>query len=346
MATNSVPGWHHTALWQETCRIPAVVRATLDAAAGFDELARYLSSAPGRVVVTGNGAAYYAGMTLWLTSVQSPAVRPHIVVAPAGVVCGQAFSWRPDDTVLVVSSSGELRDVVELAAARPKLRLAVVTSSPGSSLGRVADVAACVTVESQRAVTHTQAYAANVAAVLAVWARVTDDRTLGAAVEDSPAACQEAQERALDWVDAAAGAVGEVTAGVVFGSDVGWAAAMEAALLFKEVAGLPVEGMDTREGGTTGMYALSAQHMVLSLPTVPADRLMTEAEDTCRRAGAAVLTTPTAGIADGRLAALTTFAPAAALATVLALRAGRDVDAPAWTDAYYATARVSSEEQQ
>jgi fructoselysine-6-P-deglycase FrlB-like protein len=326
--------------------MPAVVRATLDSADGFDELAGYLSSAPGRVVVTGNGAAYYAGMTLWLASLQSPAAAQHIVVAPAGVVCGQAFRWRPDDTVLVVSSSGELRDVVELAAARPELRLAVVTSSPGSSLASAADVTAGVSVQSQRAATHTQAYAANVAALLAVWARVTDDSTLGAAVDESPAACQQAQERAVHWVDGAAGSVGDVTAGVAFGSDAGWAAAMEAALLLKEVARLPVEGMDTREGGTTGMYALGAQHLVLSLPTGPADRLLTEAENTCRRAGATVLTTPTAGIADARLAALTTFAPAAALATVLGLRAGHDVDSPAWTDAYYATARVSAEEQQ
>jgi fructoselysine-6-P-deglycase FrlB-like protein len=203
-----------------------------------------------------------------------------------------------------------------------------------------------VTVQSQRAATHTQAFAANVAALLAVWARVTDDSTLRAAVAHAPEACSQAQERALDWVDAAAGAVGDVTAGVVFGSDVGWAAAMEAALLFKEVTRLPVEGMDTREGGTTGMYALGAQHLVLSLPTSPADRLLTEAENTCRRTGATVLTTPTADIADARLAALTTFAPATALATVLAVRAGHDVDSPAWTDAYYATARVSAEEQQ
>ena len=40
---------------------------------------------------------------------------------------------------------------------------------------------------------------------------------------------------------------------------------MEAALLLKETSIVPAEGMDTREGATTGMYALSSSQLVLGL---------------------------------------------------------------------------------
>ena len=43
---------------------------------------------------------------------------------------------------------------------------------------------------------------------------------------------------------------------VVFGSGPAWAAALEAALLLKEVSGMPAEGVETREGATSTMMAL------------------------------------------------------------------------------------------
>ena len=46
---------------------------------------------------------------------------------------------------------------------------------------------------------------------------------------------------------------------VVFGGGPGWAAALEAALLLKEVARVPAEGVETREGATSAMMALAAR---------------------------------------------------------------------------------------
>jgi hypothetical protein len=45
-------------------------------------------------------------------------------------------------------------------------------------------------------------------------------------------------------------------------------------------------------------------------------------------------------VADRRLAAITTLPAAVAVAAELALAGGHDVDRPAWTDAYYRTARA------
>jgi hypothetical protein len=66
-----------------------------------------------------------------------------------------------------------------------------------------------------------------------------------------------------------------------------------------------------------------------------------EALRLCAAAGAVTLRLPgTAG--DARLAPITTLPAAAALSAQLALAAGHDVDRPAWTDAYYETARSAT----
>jgi hypothetical protein len=62
-----------------------------------------------------------------------------------------------------------------------------------------------------------------------------------------------------------------------------------------------------------------------------------EAVRLCAAAGAVTLRLP--GGDDARLAPITTLPAAAALSAQLALAAGHDVDRPAWTDAYYETAR-------
>jgi hypothetical protein len=40
-----------------------------------------------------------------------------------------------------------------------------------------------------------------------------------------------------------------------------WAAALEAALLLNEVAGIAAEGVENREGATSAMMALQAGHL-------------------------------------------------------------------------------------
>ena len=101
---------------------------------------------------------------------------------------------------------------------------------------------------------------------------------------------------------------------VVFGSGPGWAAALEAALLLKEVALVPAEGVETREGATSAMMALGPEPLALSLPAgVGDDPLLAEAEEICAGQGATVLRAPGGETADRRLAAVSAFPAAAAL---------------------------------
>jgi fructoselysine-6-P-deglycase FrlB-like protein len=201
-----------------------------------------------------------------------------------------------------------------------------------------------VEVESQGATTHTQAYCGNVAAALAVLARLTGDAELAAALAAAPEAVEAAVGDAGSWAEEAVARLQRPRAAVAFGSAVGWAAALESALLLKEVAGIPAEGTETREGATSGMYALGPGQLALSLPA-GTDTIVAEAEATCAGTGADVLRAPGGERADPRLTPLTTFPASVALAAELGLAVGLDVDSPPWVDAYYATARVAAEHE-
>jgi glucosamine 6-phosphate synthetase-like amidotransferase/phosphosugar isomerase protein len=117
-----------------------------------------------------------------------------------------------------------------------------------------------------------------------------------------------------------------------------WAAALELALMLKEISRVPAEGVETREGATSAMFGLARGHLAVSLDP-EGDPAGDEARRLCAEAGATVLGLPVAAGEDARLAPITTLPAAAALSAGLALAAGHDADEPAWTAAYYATAR-------
>jgi fructoselysine-6-P-deglycase FrlB-like protein len=187
-------------------------------------------------------------------------------------------------------------------------------------------------------VTHTQAFCGAVATVLAIWAEITSDAKLDAALGRMSDEVAASLVAARSWVDE----VGDLDApaAIAFGSGPAWAAALEAALLLKEVAVIPAEGVETREGATSAMMALRPGHLVLSLPTA-ADLLLDEAEVICRSQGATVLRAPMNDSTDRRLAAVGALPSAAALSARIGLERGLDVDRPAWTEAYYRVARRS-----
>jgi fructoselysine-6-P-deglycase FrlB-like protein len=329
-----------TRVWREARGIPGALERTLGEARGFDDVAGVIRAAGvRRVIATGNGAALYVAHALWLASLEREG-QFELLAVPAGLLASGRFAWREGDRLLVVSSSGELRDAVEALEAGAPRPYAAVTAHEGSTIGAGAGAAALIQVGEQQTETHTQAYCGNLAAVLAVWAAVTRDGELARSLTGAPSVLARLIEEAEEWASEAADVAGEPSAAVAFGSGPAWAAALEAALLLKEVAALPAEGLETREGATSGMYALGEGKLAVSLPTGD-DDVIAEAEETCRRTGAAVLRLPGGDALDPRLAGLSTFPAALGLATELGLRSGLDVDHPAWVDAYYHAARVN-----
>jgi fructoselysine-6-P-deglycase FrlB-like protein len=392
-------GLLETGLWADIRALPAALGETLAAADGVAAAVALLSSGRvSRVVATGNGAAYYVAHALWLASLESRGSGPPIVAVPCGVAARPSFHWRQGDALLAVSSSGEFREVVELArgSTRPGAASApgrgesgggesgggesgggvsgggepararpcvAITAHADSSLAAGADVAVVQRVTSQRAVTHTQALAGAYACALAIWATLTGDAELAellASAEKTAATAvgtTEAGVRAVlpalevggedassavvgveAWARQYRAGAGRNAAAVVAGGGPAWAAALELALMLKEVARIPAEGVETREGATSAMFGLRPGDLMVSLDP-EGDPLGDEAVRLCAAAGATTLRlAPVAG-EDPRLAPITTLPAAAALAASLALAAGHHVDRPAWTDAYYETAR-------
>jgi glucosamine--fructose-6-phosphate aminotransferase (isomerizing) len=331
--------WRDTGLWTDVREMADSVAATLDAADGLDETAALLS-APGvsRIVASGNGAAFYVAHALWLAAAAGDG--PEVVAVPSGLLAGGWFRFRPGDRLLAVSSSGEFRDLVEAvgAGAVPQ-PYAAVTATAGSTIERAAGARALQRVLGQRAVTHTQALAGGLACALGVWVRLTGDAELGDALAALPETLSAAVAEAEEWAAGLAG-LRAPAAAVAFSGGPGWAAALEAALLLKEVAGVPAEGVDAREGATSAMYALGGGHLAVSLPV--GDPAEAEAERVCAETGARLVRCPGGERSDPRLALATTLPSATALSAVLAEQAGLDADRPAWVEAYYRTARRPS----
>ncbi|HVU78117.1 MAG TPA: hypothetical protein VHC67_11070 [Gaiellaceae bacterium] len=324
-------------LWRDLEGLPQAVQLTLDNADGFDDVAAFVGdSRVKRVVATGNGAAYYVALGLWLASLES-VDGPPIVAVPAGLLAAGRLALRPGDALLAVSSSGELRDLVEpILAGSLSTPLAAITTTPSATIPRHAAARAVVSVLTEQALTHTQAYVGNHVAALAIWARATRDESLSRALAGTP-------ERLAAAVAAAAAAADgtapppATTAAICFGAGGAWAAALEAALLLKEVAQLPAEGQETREGATSGMTGLHERCLAVSIRTGhPIDD---EAEAQCRGRGATVVGIDGGG--DARLAPILAFPQSVRLALAAGEQAGLNVDSPAWTQAYYDTARAS-----
>jgi fructoselysine-6-P-deglycase FrlB-like protein len=176
-----------------------------------------------------------------------------------------------------------------------------------------------------------------VLACLALWAETTEDDDLRAAVRRAPDVFRDGLAPGLAWAEEALAGAEVPTAAFTCGSGAGWAAALEASLLVKELAQVPGEGVELREAATTVMTTIKPGHLLVNL--TPAAPGAGEAEDACAGRGARVLRAPAAAEHDLRLSPVTSFPAMTALALRLTRASGADPDAPAWRDTYFEVAR-------
>ena len=291
-----------------------------------------------RVVASGNGAAYYVAVALWLASLEGArrsAGRGGAERPPCARRVRLAAWRRPAR----VSSSGEFRDLVEAIDAGAPAPYAAVTANAGSTLGSRAAARALVSVPNQlRRDAHTGV----------LWRRRGGAPRLGEGhvrsgtstrrSDGSPTELERTIAGRPAWVDERRRGRRRDRRRLRQRPRVGGRAGGRP----------PPEGGRRRsrrrasrpaEGATSAMMALRPGALALSLPRPPTTRCWTEAEAICAGRGATVLRAPGGATADRRLAAVSTFPAAAALSARLGLDRGLDIDAPDWTDAYYRAAR-------
>jgi glucosamine--fructose-6-phosphate aminotransferase (isomerizing) len=262
-----------------------------------------------------------------------------VVAVPAGVVLTGGFNWRLDDVPLVVSTSGKLRDILELVERGEfPQRFAMITSSPDSPLAAAATALVRVDLPPQRSDTHTCGYLANLLAAQLLYRELAAVEL--AVLDVAPGRVGAALEAAPRWASDCVRGLHH-RAATAFATGAGVPAALETALLLKEVAGVYTEGMDVREAATTGMYALDEGFLTLA-HAAPGDPLAAETLAICADRGAATLEVPGVEAGEELIAPLTTFPAALALAIAVAQARGRDVDHPTWAASYYRTTRTAT----
>jgi glutamine---fructose-6-phosphate transaminase (isomerizing) len=281
--------------------------------------------------VTGNGASHYAGLLAALAALES---GTDLHAVPSGLL--RKVRRRDGDATLLVSVSGEFRDLVEAVAddllPRP---LVVVTAGFDSTLARAADAVVPLAVEDHGTETHPQDFCNAALACLALLARLDHDDVLRRLVEAVPDQVAATARAVDDWLPA----VERPEAAVCAGHGAAWAGALELALLLKEIARLPAEGLETREAATSALTGMHARCLVVALASKD-DPFLAEAVELWRASGAAVVEIPFGAELDPRVVPVVAFPAGAALAVSLARQVGLDADHPWWVGAYLSTARA------
>ena len=308
--------------------LPGSLERTLAAADELNAAALALGRAR-RVLAVGNGASHYAGVTAALAALETPV---DLQAVPSGLI--RRLRRRDGDATLAVSVSGEFRDLVEALDALPR-PLVAVTAQPGSSLGRAADVVIPLAVEEHPTETHPQDYCNAALACLALLALLADDGELQRMLATVPELVARTAAEARDWLPP----VERPEAAVCAGHGAAWAGALELALLLKEIARVPAEGLETREAATSALTGMHDRCLGVLLAS-RGDPFAAEAVELWRTAGAAVLEVPFGAALDPRVVPIVSFPAGAELAIALAERAGLDADHPWWIDAYLSTARA------
>jgi fructoselysine-6-P-deglycase FrlB-like protein len=231
--------------------------------------------------------------------------------------------------------SGEFRDLVEAVADELLPRpLVVVTATPDSTLARAADTVVPLAVEEHDTETHPQDFCNAAVACLALLARLTSDRVLRELLERTPADVAATAAAVSDWLPT----LERPEAAVCAGHGAAWAGALELALLLKEIARVPAEGLELREAATSALTGLHDRCLVVGLAS-GGDPFLAEAKRLWRSSGAAYVEIPFGAELDPRVVPVVAFPAGAALAVALAQQAGLDADHPWWVDAYLSTAR-------
>ena len=319
--------------WHEAGTGGEAIAAALDTARAAPEALLVRLSEAQRVIITGAGSSYYiaqiaAAAMREMSRLPAVAVPlSELLLRPAGVLAAAPAAAQP---VIVVSRSGTTSEAIEVArrmtsAGHPTWS---VTGHPDSPMARASDLALVSPLAAERSIVMTRSFGSMTALLLRLAARLARDPRFAADLDALPAAWGSTSagvERAL------AIAATNPTRVVVIGGGAAVGLGNEAVLKLTETSQVPANHWEPYEfrpgptsvcepgmlvGGILGGEAAAAEGRVL---------------DEAAALGAATWALgpgdPGAGL--GPIARLPLqLVPLQALALALALRRGRDPEAP------------------
>jgi glucosamine--fructose-6-phosphate aminotransferase (isomerizing) len=234
-------------MFREAADAPGVVARQLSENRRLiEKLAAALRAKKLRSVVTGargssDHAATYAKYLI--------ETRLGILTSSIGLSIGSVYATQPDfqDTVfLAISQSGKSPDLlasVEKAKAGGAFVIAIVNDDK-SPLSMLADVAIPLLAGPEKSVAATKTYLASVSAIAALAAAWSEDTALLAALAQLPDLMRDAWN--ADW-SSVVPLLSPARDLYTIGRGVGFGAAQEAALKFKETCGLHAEAFSAAE---------------------------------------------------------------------------------------------------
>jgi glucosamine--fructose-6-phosphate aminotransferase (isomerizing) len=236
-----------TAMLREAREAPQAVARLLAANASLcREFGRRLRRSPPPFAITcargsSDNAATFAKYLL--------EIRLGVITGSVGPSVTSVYGARPrmrDALFLAVSQSGRSPDLVNLAQAGREggALTAALVNDVASPLAALCEIVLPLHAGTERSVAATKSFIAALAAVLQLVAHWSDDAALLAALDRLPDALDRASRQ--DW-SAALPLLSEADNLFVVGRGIGFGVAQEAALKFKETAGLHAEAMSAAE---------------------------------------------------------------------------------------------------
>ncbi len=341
-----------TLMAREIEEIPAVVeRALGEGAAELDAVARAIAGRPPRfVLIAARGTSDHAGVYARYLIETTLGIPVGLAAASVTTLYHAPLRW--DDVLLVaVSQSGAGPDVAEVvdAARGAGAATLAITNEPSSLLASVAELVLPLRAGEERAVAATKTYAASLAIVAGLVARLAGQ--LGAeapwasGLDRLPAALSSTLEAARGWVAGPAAACVDALAGadqaLVVSRGHNFATALEVALKLKETGRIFADGYSTADLLHGPVVVAGAEVPTLAFrPDGPAGAAVDGALDVARQTGADPWLVGGPEIGDRRgalvvapelpepLTPLAYVLPGFLVAEAAARARGRDPDAP------------------
>ena len=346
---------------QEVLSTPEALADTIAAAddRATDIANALLRQGPRRIVVVGSGSSYFAGgIAAYLFRALATAADPFVWAEAAGDFDLYPPRLDPGDVVVAVSASGEGADVINLLAKLSgRCQTVGITNVLDSTITRRVDHVLPLAAGAGRVPTTTKTFVASVAALDLLYLAILEEIGSEEAAElreelrAVPAQVGRAMPRARTVSESLAERLDPCSRLFVLGAGSAYPLALEAALAFKEVVGLPAEGVQTHEMAHGAIAVVDQSVGVLALDPPGAPSAITrKVLGQCAAQGAVTVAVgpdddlPVEAASHDLLTPLVYSGPLFILADACAIRRGRNPDEPGWEAAYLRLTRNPGQE--